>query len=67
MELRLDGAGCANPDETSFDRTQLDHAITRHSHDQQCQDSRYVQIGEGEGFAPCCPSQVSPFGCVLTA
>lgn len=36
--------GCANLDETSFDRTQLDHAITRHGHDQQCQDSRYVSV-----------------------
>lgn len=26
--------GCANLDETSFDQTQLDHAITRHSNDQ---------------------------------
>lgn len=52
--------GCANLDETSFDRTQLDH-------DQQCQDSRYMQTEEGGGFVPCCLSRVSPFGCVLTA
>ena len=36
--------GCANLDETSFDWTQLDHAITRHGRDQQCQDSRYVSM-----------------------